>query len=220
MNKSVFAILVLLCSFQTLTSQKNFSGSIKYKGDFKINNPGISEQALKDYFGSGSTFYFDSGQYYQVYDGGMMEFDYLNPKTSLYYTKEVGNDTIFVYDATKVEDQKILESSHQEVIEEVLDFECKQFNLKVKIESADAEYFMKFFYTDEIKIDGSQFKNVKKSFANIVYGNLNSIPLKFEIGDQNFTTISVATEINYSDDLNLENELEKRLNSHPVKMMK
>jgi len=213
-----FKIVLLLILFNSINviSQNDFKGKIIYQVDFEIYNPNISKEVLFNEFGKEATFLYDNGKYFQTYVNGTTEFDIMDSKAQLYYRKFRNNDTLFITDATKRKDQTLLNTEEGFSEEVVLGKKCDYFQLNAHIDSVDQKYYLKFFFNKDISINGSQFKNIKKGFANITYGKLNSIPLKFEIGNELFKMVATATEIDENYMFNVERIIQEKLESFPI----
>ena len=217
MQNLKFAIALIFLTSINALGQKPFKGKIVYNVDFEIYNPNISKEMLFKEFGKEATFLFDNGKYYQTYVGSKIEFDIMDSKTELYYQKLSKNDTLFVYDATKKEDDRTIVNTDEGSSDEVvLGRKCNFFQLNGNIDSVNQNYSLKLYFTDQIFIEGSKFNNIRKGFANIVYGQLNSIPIKFEIRSEIFKMIATATEIDENYQFNIDKIIEEKLNSSPT----
>ena len=216
MKKLIFAsllFLLFLCS--DAYAQKYFSGTIEYTTEFDIRNENIPEEALRNYIGTGSTFQYANGKYYQQFHSGQLEFEFADSETNTVYRKKFGNDTIFIKDVSLPDETVIKDYSHSDSSLKVLDYECSIFEIQAKTPSLNMTNFMKFWYAEKIKIDGTLFSNFKSAFANVVYGQMNSIPLKFEVGDADFSIITTATSLK-RERLNLEKTFKQLMKDKPT----
>ena len=200
-----------------VNAQSEFKGKILYKVDFEIEHPNISKEMLYEEFGTGAIFLYDNGKYYQEYFDGATEFDIMDSTSGIYYNKKKNNDTIFVSDPSFKTDQSLIDIEEGSSSEIVLGYQCDFFKINVNIDSINQKYYLKFFFTKEIPIDGSRFENIKKGFANITYGKMNAIPIKFEIGDEYFKMIATASEIDESYKFDIDQIIKEKLKSYPKK---
>jgi hypothetical protein len=216
-NFKILLFLIFSVSI-SVNAQENFKGKIIYELEFEIYNSDISRELLINAFGTGATFLYEDGKYFQTYVKGLTEFDFMDAKSGKYYRKESNNDTIFLSDPTKRTNYSLIDTEEGESNQIVLGYKCNYFKINANIDSINQKHFLKFFFTDEILIDGSLFQNIEKGFANITYGKMNSIPIKFEIGDDSFKMIATATSIDKNYNFDLDKKIQEKLDKYPSKM--
>ncbi len=201
MKKIIFGLIL---TFSTdLYAQDYFKGIISYTLEIEVNDPQFSKSEFENQFGNGSTFYFEKGNYLQIYHGGMMEFDYLNHSEKKYYMKFLDSDTIFITDATKNTTMDLIALEKKPVEEKVLDYTCRRIDLYAKNLIYGFDYEMSFYYSKQIVINEDNFAGLKYAFADLIYGNIASIPLKFDMRNPILTINSTATSIREADDFSV-----------------
>ncbi|TQI71092.1 hypothetical protein JM79_2018 [Gramella sp. Hel_I_59] len=218
MMKIKFLLFVMFTLSIGAHAQDNFKGKIIYKLEFEIYNTDISKEMLTKTFGTGSTFLYKDGRYFQSYNNGSTDFDFMDSKSGKYYRKLSDNDTLFISDPTKKGNYSLINTEEGESDEKVLGYDCSYFKLNAQIDPINKKRFLKMYYTNKILIDGSLFEKIEKSFANIIYGRMNSIPIKFEIGDSSFKVIGTATKIEKNYEFDLDNIIQEKIESYPIKV--
>ena len=217
MRKKIFQLLLLIIISVNVNAQKRFKGKITYKielsGEMVKSNP----DAFKNEFGNKSTFYYDSGNYFQTYDGGKLEFDFLDIKKQTSFKKTRINDTLYSEDSRELKGDKLVSKKLSKSSQKILNQPSIKLELEIENVSTNYKYSMKFFFIDEIKIKGDIFKELKSSFSNIVYGETNSIPVKFEMGNSDFKIICTAVNIELMENLNINEMINEKLTLHKIK---
>ena len=217
MKKHAIIFLSLITISINLNAQKNFKGKIVYSIEFKTESSELNLEEIKKDLGVETVFYYDSGKYFQTYKTGKTEFSFFNASKKTYYEKFRSIDTIYAQNHTKLKDEKLISKRKSKSLEKILNNSSKTLELEIENIPFKYKYFMKFYFIDNIKIKGRKFKNIKASFSNIVYGESNSIPVKFEIIHSNFTIVVTAKNIEFLKDINLDEMISKKLKVFPIK---
>jgi len=211
--------LVLIFIFSCSKKEDTFCGKIIYDYDIKTDKSYVDIDYLKKQYDKSSIFYYNSGSFFQTHEESILDFDYLDTENEDYYIKYAQNDTIYIYDATKNENFTLKSKSYETEKLKILDYECKTLIVNAHMKNENIDYSMKFYYSNETKIKGETFKNINHAFTNLIYGETNSIPLKFEMIYPDFTVICSAVKLEKMKTLNIKKIYESRIENLVFKKM-
>ena len=188
-------ISIILISCNAQDSNDYFCGSISYSNKLEPKSNLFNKEQLKDMFGLTATFTYKDGSYIQTYSGGGLEFDYLDSKNKKYYMKNYGNDTILVFDASHENENELISLTEIKVSENIMDFECKGIEIKMRNRLYGIEISTTLIYSDKIIINPENFKNIKKMYMDKSYRKIRSLPLKIVLENSHFKMTSTANNI-------------------------
>jgi hypothetical protein len=220
--KRVLKYILLFFAASTIigcSKGQEFRGYIEYEVKAqKIDSNFTNDKFIKG-FGDKSTFYYENGNYFQTHSNSMLEFGYLDHKAMQQGLKLADNDTLYLYDASKNEKEKLLNTEKSPLTQAILGYDCQRFDLYTQ--SLVYGFKQKFilYYSDKIKIDGRRFENIKLSFANEIYGKINSIPLSFEILNPIYSVEYTAVKIEKNDSISVSEMIKSNTKGLIIKRM-
>src|SRR5512145_1626602 len=98
MKNVIFFILGL--TLYSCGKSQDFRGYIEYDVSVQSkDSTKLNDQIIKS-FGTKSTFYYQDGSYFQDHVNSLLDFGYLDTKSKIQCLKFIGNDTLYLYDAT------------------------------------------------------------------------------------------------------------------------
>lgn len=197
MIKAQLKILIYSTVFfcTSFSNSQDFKGYVEYKITVQKTDSTFTDDDFLKGFGSNSIFYYEDGSYFQSYDNSMMEFVYLDSKLKELGLKYINNDTLYLFDATKAGNMKLIKTEKSSSTKEILGYKCLRIHFYAKNIVDSYNLLYSFYYSDEMKINGEKFKGMKFELLDEIYGNLNSIPLSIEMNYPIFSVQSTAVKI-------------------------
>jgi hypothetical protein len=185
--KKLFALMII-----TLISISNygqeFEGKITYSIHYKSKNKQVSGQHLTSMMGSKQEYYIKGGSYKSDMNGSFMQWQlYINKDNKLY--NKFSNSEVFKWsDGLAVHDPISDVELNKDVVE-ILGYTCDEIIFTTK------NGVHKYYFNNELKVNVALYENHK--FGNwYEYLKLSkSLPLKTIFDNNQFTVVSVATEV-------------------------
>jgi len=200
--KTGFLLTFLLCVVNLNAREKEFSGLIKYQTEiiFKDEAGKVIEGAT---IYSAFTFYYKSGSYFSKMTDSEVDFDYYNAENGEYRIKYKSNDTVYCFDARLEPDNVLLKLKMGNRKEVILDRSCSELILQAHNVSADYDYKMFFYYSEDLYLNPEHYLGIQKGFMEPVYKTIRSVPLGYTIATDIFDMKTVATVILPREDINI-----------------
>ena len=198
-------LLFLIGSLFIITSftpkEDYFEGIIVYEHKYETNDSNIDVEGFGVKYGTKSKFYFNDGNYKQVFNGTLLKSNLFINKGNKIYGQTSTSDTLFFTDCS----QPIETIAASEILKNkdtVIDRSCNV--LTVKTNDLSGKFYRNtFYYFNPItKIDPAWFKNVKYGNHEKIYALTNSLPLKIvnHLGDLTVTMTAVSVKKQKVDD--------------------
>ena len=181
---TIFAITVFPAK-----AKNSFNGFIEYKIDVRTLNEALTDERLRQMYGTAETVYYGNGSYKIDSKGGDGEWEIYRSDDNKQYLKMRGNPKIQTFDATD-EDRVLKRLSSENSDCEILGRKTKL----IEIFYVDGS-ISKYWYDPKIYIDAEPYKNLKFAFLN-KYWELAQAPyLKHERVTNNSVITYTATNI-------------------------
>ncbi|WP_235954573.1 hypothetical protein [Cyclobacterium salsum] len=182
-------ILTILLSVITATVfGQTFEGEITYQNSYTSKLPNIETEQFNTMMGTTQKYSIKIGDYKSSSNGSLFQRQLYINKNNKLYNKMSNSETVYWNDAN-INPDSIINIELNEDVTEILGYKCDEVVLYC------LSGVQKYYYNQEIGVDISLFKN--HLFGNW-YDFLKvskSLPLKSIIENQQFTLVSVATEI-------------------------
>lgn len=167
---------------------QTFEGKITYQNNYTSKLPNVQDQQFNAMMGTTQEYIIKGGDYKSSSNGTLVQWQLYINKDNKLYNKMSNSETIFWNDGITNPDSIISVEINKGVIE-ILGYKCDEVILTCK------SGVQKYYFNQKIAVDVSLFKNH-------LYGNWydflkvsKSLPLKSIIETQQFTLVSLATDI-------------------------
>ena len=180
-----FAFIV----FSSLTMfGQSFEGKITYSNTFKSKTPQMTDQQWVSMLGATQEYYIKGGDYKSVTNDTLMQWQlYVNDENRL-YNKMSNSETVFWNDGLTNNDSIISVKLNKEVME-ILGYKCDELILTCK------SGVQKYYFNSSLEVDPSLYEKHKFGNWYDFLKESKSLPLKMIIDNQQFTMVSIATEV-------------------------
>jgi len=188
-NMTKFCVFIALLMISVVASAQSFEGKVKFKNTFKSKMEQVPDQQLASMFGVNSEYMIKGGNYKNVTDGLVLQWQlYVNDDNKL-YIKTAINDVILYNDCSENPDE-VLKVEVNRNATRILGHSCDELVLTCK--SGVQRYY---YSPGVVKVDASAFAKHKFGNLNEVMARTNSLPLKMIVVNAQFTIETVAVEI-------------------------
>jgi hypothetical protein len=167
---------------------QTFEGKITYQNSYTSKLPNVQDQQFNSMMGTTQEYIIKGGDYKSSSNGTLVQWQLYINKDNKLYNKMSNSETIFWNDGITNPDS-IISVVINKGVTEILGYKCDEVILACK------SGVQKYYFNQKIAVDVSLFKNH-------LYGNWydflkvsKSLPLKSVIETQQFTLVSVATDI-------------------------
>ena len=196
--KQLLIALCCLSFFTTIYAQKKkaeFEGFIKY--DHKITAKDSSYNVEYDYaaLGRHSEFYYKSGNTKFANQDAYFKADLFRSKDYMDYLLFNNSDTVLCLDARK-SDVEVLEFDVKESADTILNYSCNLLTIKLKPVDRDAPIsYRRYYYSKKLAVNPDHFKGCKGNCYDLIYAQMQAVPLKIEFEWPNKIVTWQASEI-------------------------
>lgn len=181
-------LTILMTVISVTVFGQTFEGKITYQNSYTSKLPNVQDQQFNSMMGSTQEYIIKGGDYKSISNGTLVQWQLYINKDNKLYNKMSNSETIFWNDGLTNPDSIISVEINKEVTE-IFGYKCDEVILTCK------SGVQKYYFNQKIAVDVSLFKNH-------LYGNWydflkvsKSLPLKSVIETQQFTLVSVATDI-------------------------
>ncbi len=181
-------LTILMTVFSVTVFGQTFEGKITYQNTYTSKLPNVQDQQFNSMMGTTQDYIIKGGDYKSSSNGTLVQWQLYINKDNKLYNKMSNSETIFWNDGITNPDS-IISVVINKGVTEILGYKCDEVILTCK------SGVQKYYFNQKIAVDVSLFKNH-------LYGNWydflkvsKSLPLKSVIETQQFTLVSVATDI-------------------------
>lgn len=184
--KHLLTILITVISV-TVFGQ-TFEGKITYQNSYTSKLPNVQDQQFNSMMGTTQEYIIKVGDYKSSSNGTLFQWQLYINKDNKLYNKMSNSETIF-WNEGDTNPDSIINIEINKGVTEILGYKCDEVILTCK------SGVQKYYFNQKVAVDISLFKNH-------LYGNWyeflkvsKSLPLKSIIETEQFTMVSVATNI-------------------------
>lgn len=167
---------------------QTFEGKITYQNSYTSKLPNVQDQQFNTMMGTTQEYIIKGGDYKSSSNGSLVQWQLYINKDNKLYNKMSNSETIF-WNEGNTNPDSIINVEINKGVTEILGYKCDEVILTCK------SGVQKYYFNQKVAVDISLFKNH-------LYGNWydflkvsKSLPLKSIIETQQFSMISVATDI-------------------------
>ena len=185
--KKKFLTLFTILSFITMFGQE-FEGKITYSNSFKSKNPEMTDQQLQSVMGSTQEFIIKDGDYKSSLNGMYLQWQLYINKDNKLYTK-MSNSVKAVWNDGNIQEDVVIKVEINKQVIEILGYKCDEIILTFK------NGVQKYYYNSKVSANSKLFTNHKYGNWYDYLSKTNALPLKTVTETDQFTMVSIATEI-------------------------
>ena len=185
-----FAILFFLGIVVTGFTQ-DFEGKVTYSNVYKSKNTAIPDEQFNMMLGNSQEFYFKGGNYKNVPNGQVLQWQIYLSKDNKLYTKMSMSQSVYWDDGSDYPDE-VLKAEVKKNAMEILGYSCDELTLTCK------SGIQKYWYNESLKIDPKYFEKHKFQNWNEFVSRAKAVPLKISVDTKEFSVESIATQITKS----------------------
>lgn len=167
---------------------QTFEGKITYQNSYTSKLPNVQDQQFNTMMGTTQEYIIKGGDYKSSSNGSLVQWQLYINKDNKLYNRMINSETIF-WNEGNTNPDSIINVEINKGVTEILGYKCDEVILTCK------SGVQKYYFNQKVAVDISLFKNH-------LYGNWydflkvsKSLPLKSIIETQQFSMISVATDI-------------------------
>jgi hypothetical protein len=182
-------ITFLLATLLAITSYgQAFEGKVVYKNTYKSKIPNVTDEKFTNMLGSTQEYFIKNGDYKSILNGSFFQWQLYVNKDNKLYNKMANSETLLWTDGAINLDEVLKAEINKDVIE-ILGYKCDELILTCK------SGVQKYYFNAKLSVDTKLFVNHKFGNWFEFVSKSNSLPLKSIIDNEQFTLVSVATEI-------------------------
>lgn len=182
--------LALFFILFTITSAlgQHFEGKITYSNTYTSKNSEVSDAQLTTLMGNQQEYWIKDGHYKSVANGKLFQWQiYLNKENRL-YTKMANSEAALWNDA-EIQGDKVLKVEVRRKAIEILGYLCDEVTLTCQ------SGIQKYYFNSKLGVNAKLFTNHKYGNWHDFIQVSNALPLKTIVENQQFTLVSIATQI-------------------------
>ena len=191
---SVIVILFIVTASFAQTRQE-FEGIVYFK--HKVVPHNIKFNPEYDYSGIGhsSKFYYKNGIYKWLNDDGMFKMDLFVPAEKRNYLLTENSDTLYWLD-NSITDISVVDYRIEKNADTIAGYNCNVLVLKLKpVNKETPVSYRRYYFTDQFYVNPEHFAASKGNCYNLIYQQIQSVPMRIEFEWPNRTVIWEATRV-------------------------
>jgi len=183
-------LLFATCAYFICASAlaQSFEGTITYINSYKSKVPAMTDEQIGAMMGANQTYKIKGGNYHSSLDGSLMQWQLYRADENRIYMKLSSTSAVFWKDASENPDE-VQEAVLNKKVEKVLGYTCDELVLTCK------SGVQKYYFHSSVGVDPSIFTNHKFGNFSEMISRTKALPLKAVIETQQFTIVTIATEV-------------------------
>ena len=186
--RKLILVLAIFAITTITTFGQNFEGKIFYANTYKSKIPDLTDEQLTSMMGSSQEYLIKGGNYKSTANGSLFQWQLYINKDNKIYNKMLNSETAFWIDC-KVQNNEILKVEVNKNVTEILGYTCDEIILTSKSE------VQKYYFNSKLAVDAKLFVNHKFGNWYDYLSKSNALPLKSITESEEFTLVSIATDI-------------------------
>lgn len=172
--------------------QKYFEGEIVYSNEMIKKDSSFDLNRIPCAGSTSTVIAYKNGNFFSRLTNCYIEYQYFNRNMNKVFYKMHGIDTLYVddYDRKPRESDTIISVKKYNNSDTILNKICN----RIVIQRTKTK--MTFVYSPELKLNADWYKNSKAEYYDVIYGQMQSVFLKYIIEGEGFISTAIATKIN------------------------